>query len=341
MSEADACAAGPARSAWKTFCLAFVLTVGASLAAFAAAVVVLDPYDTGHFLRSGVRGTAEKTPRFAHASRGRDPRFNAAIFGNSHVQLLSPARLKERTGLEFVSLTVPGSGVKEKIAMLGWFVRSRPVAPAALVIGIDEFDCATGDALLQPNPFPFWVYAPSPVAHVLGAFHVKGVSSLAGAVVGVLRSRMVSDDGYWDYEAGRTWTAPELPRVRSGALGPALGPAAQPGPLLGVTLLADAVRRLAPGTQVIFVRPPVHISALPAAGSAAAAHDRACDEAVMAFAATRPGTSLLDFRTADPALSGPELYWDSTHYRRPVAERIEADIAARVTHGPLKASANN
>lgn len=71
-----------------------------------------DPVDTG--------------PRTANASRGRAPRFNGAPFGNSRGQLLDPAKLSDITGLNFVQLTAPGSGPKENMTMMRYFVHHHP-----------------------------------------------------------------------------------------------------------------------------------------------------------------------------------------------------------------------
>ena len=71
----------------------------------------------------GIKGISDESPRTANASRGRDPQFNAAVFGNSTGQLLKPAELSQATGARFVQLTVPGTGPREQLALLRLFVR--------------------------------------------------------------------------------------------------------------------------------------------------------------------------------------------------------------------------
>ena len=68
-------------------------------------------------------GDTDTSQRTGNVALGRSARFNAAIFGNSHGQLLSPQRLSQATGLNFVQLTVPGANVREQLAMMGWFMR--------------------------------------------------------------------------------------------------------------------------------------------------------------------------------------------------------------------------
>src|SRR3712207_1811410 len=80
---------------WRRFSLVLVLSAAAALAGLVGLAYAVDPYDTGRsrlFAKAGVR---PQGPRTAAASRGRDPAFDAAIVGNSHIQLLSPERLKD------------------------------------------------------------------------------------------------------------------------------------------------------------------------------------------------------------------------------------------------------
>ncbi|MFO1149347.1 MAG: hypothetical protein U1E62_13310 [Alsobacter sp.] len=312
---------------WRGWLRSFAWTLGGVLAIVMGALVVSDPYDTARPFDLGLRGTAATSPRLAHASRARDPRFTGAILGNSHVQLLSPARLASATGIPFVSLTVPGSGAKETRAMLDWYMAHRPTPPAALVFGIDEFQCGEGREPLQTNPFPFWLYRTSTAGYLRGLFSLDSLRAMGGRVLyAALGWLPPVTDGYWDYEEGRTWTRPSLP-----AGGPPAGAPALPAEgltLPGLDYLESDIARLPPDTAVILVRPPAHASQFAPPGSAQQAREVACLQRLDALAAQRPRTALLDFRRADPAWTDAEHFWDSTHYRRPLAERMEAEIAA-------------
>ncbi|WP_293853906.1 hypothetical protein [uncultured Alsobacter sp.] len=308
---------------WRRWLRRATLGVVALPIAALALVAVIDPYDTGRPVATGLRGTPADSPRFAHVSRARDPRYEAAIFGNSHVQLLSPDRLKAATGLQTVSLTVPGSGVREKEALLAWFMRHRRQAPALLVFGVDEFECHGGSGLLQTNPFPFWLYDTATAPYLAGLFNTRTVGAAAERITLAARGRLSRpDDGYWDYEAGRTWTPPALAASRpAGAAGPV------PARFAGVERLGAMLSAVPETTRVVLVRPPVHLSRHPEPASSAARVDEACRKALHAVVGRRPGTVLLDYRDGDPAWAAAELFWDDSHYRRPVAERIERDIA--------------
>ena len=67
---------------------------------YASPCVVIDPYDTGRFPTFIEPGVFDGGSRTANASRGRDPRFNAAVFGNSRGQLLDPAKLSRGDRVE-------------------------------------------------------------------------------------------------------------------------------------------------------------------------------------------------------------------------------------------------
>src|SRR4051794_32565634 len=94
---------------WRGFAATFLAAAALILVGFVALAYVVDPYDTGRSDLLGKPGVRPQGPRTAAPSRGRDQAFNAALIGNSHIQLLSPERLKEATGLDFVQLSVPAS----------------------------------------------------------------------------------------------------------------------------------------------------------------------------------------------------------------------------------------
>ena len=116
-------AADPA--AWAGFARTLLATAALVTAAILALAVVLDPYDTGRTPFAFEPGVRAQGPRTAAASRGRDPAFNAAIFGNSHVQLLSPQELGAATGTAFVSLIAPATGPRETLVLIDWFRQRR------------------------------------------------------------------------------------------------------------------------------------------------------------------------------------------------------------------------
>lgn len=167
------------RAAFRGVLIGFGSALALAILAVMAGLVLLDPYDSGRGPSLLGRGIAVHAPRLANASRGRDAAYEAAILGNSHVQLLSPGRLQAKTGLAFVSLVVPGSGVGEHLSLLNWWLAHRRDPPRAVVIGVDHFACTPGEALLQTNPFPFWLYDRDPVSYLAGLFNTVSVNHAA------------------------------------------------------------------------------------------------------------------------------------------------------------------
>ena len=99
----------PERTAtgWARFARSFLAVFALGLLLALAAIVALDPLDSGRFPSFTKGGPLDADGRVANVSRGRDARFNAAIIGNSHLMLLDPKRLSAATGLSFVQLAVP------------------------------------------------------------------------------------------------------------------------------------------------------------------------------------------------------------------------------------------
>lgn len=288
-------------------------------------IVAVDPYDAGQVSHLGLGYTRAQAPRTAHASRARDPAFDAAIIGNSHVQLLSPVRLGQATGAHFVSLAVPGSGAPEQKALLDFFLRRHPQPAKAVVIGIDEYTCRAGAASqeqLQGGPFPFWLYAPDFWTYAKGAFRSAVFGDAVSLVLGVGGANVLAGrDGYWNYELGRTWREPEAAvAVRTMSL------AESPGPFLGLGVLGEMLDEIPPLTPVILVLTPVYAPWRPSSESPAAAAEIACKAAISRVAA-RANVKVIDFRGDTALTRNPRSFWDGSHVTEEAALRIEAAIA--------------
>ncbi len=335
--RADPSVADPAPAAWRRFAVTLVAATGLLLADYLALALAVDPYDTGRprlLARDGVR---PQGPRTATASRGRDPAFTAAIVGNSHIQLVSPSRLREATGLPFVQLAVPGTGPGEQLLVAEYFLRHHPHA-RALVLGVDSAWC-TGDPALPPlKPFPSWLLADGEMGYLRGLLRIRVAAEVVNRIGWALRKapRRAVPDGYWDYEPDylalgapdgpgwegfRTRRAPDDPDPGSG--GPAF-PAAE--------RLRALARGLDPATRLVMLFPPVHAPARDRPGTPRAAASAACRAALAA--AVAPRGRVVDWSGDRPESHDPALFFDATHYRQPLARRIEADIAAALRASP-------
>ena len=325
ISSSERGAGESAAAAARGFVLAFAAAACGLALAVWSCFIALDPYDRGFGLISRP-GTLETGPRSAHVSRARDPRFNAAIIGNSHTQLLSPARLDRAADLQFVQLSVPGTGPREQAAMLDWLL-SRNLAVKAVVLGVDAEWCQPDPAFPLLNPFPFWLYSPRLSSYLSGVFRFDAIDASLkrlGYLLG--RAKPLPADGYWDYvqrwpgKPGAFAANPKLAgvEIQFGADGK------QPGG----DKLASTLAVLPPDTLAIVLIPPVWSQAMPKTGSANARAERSCASALQKAALARPKTVFLDWRRDHQALRDPASFWDTTHYGHPVAELIEREIAA-------------
>ncbi|KMO43630.1 hypothetical protein VQ03_07560 [Methylobacterium tarhaniae] len=327
--RADPPASGEA--AWRRFAACLVAAAALLLAGTLALALAVDPYDTGRprlLARDGVR---PQGPRTAVASRGRDPAFTAAIVGNSHIQLVSPARLRAATGIPFVQLSVPGTGPGEQLRVAEYFLRHHPAA-RALVLGVDSTWCSGDPALPPLRPFPDWLLAADWPGYLRGLLRLDAAAEALRRIGWALRSapRRAAPDGYWDYEPEyRRLGDPDAPE-RVAALARPVPDVPDPGeggpdfPAAGrLRALAD---RLAPGTALVMVFPPVYAAAQPRPGTPRADAARACRAALTE--AVTPRGRVVDWSGDRPEAHDPALFFDASHYRQPLAQRLESDIAA-------------
>ena len=118
---------------WGRWLAAFLGALALGAALVFAFVIAVDPYDSGRFGFLGIDGVSDVNPNTANASRARDPQFDSAIIGDSTAQLLKPSVLSSMTGARFVQLTVPGTGPREQLAILDFFVRHHARIGAVII----------------------------------------------------------------------------------------------------------------------------------------------------------------------------------------------------------------
>lgn len=333
--QGEAAPSGPWRPFLRDLAAAAVLV----LAAVLGTLVAVDPYDTGRFALLRTPGLPAQGPRTADASRGRDRAFDGAVIGNSHIQLISPAELAAATGIPFVSLAVPGTGPREQLALLDYFLRARARPVRALVLGIDEFWCTPDPALPALGPFPFWLYGRSPWRYLAGLVRYQAFDEAFRRVqyaAGSSRQPRARPDGYWDYDEGTAWRPEREGALLAGRIEAARSDAT--GLFPAMAALRTALLALPAEIPVVLVRPPVAATAIPAAATEAGRQDAACRDALAQAVAARPGIAMLDWRLDRPETRRAENFMDHTHYRSGLARRVEADIAGTLrdlsTHPP-------
>ncbi len=298
----------------------FALALGSGLL---AAALAFDPYDTGRLALVRQHGTFAKGPRIGNASRVHDEAFDAALIGNSHIMTLSTERLSDRTGLRFVMLAIPGTGVPDQMKVLDAYL-DRHSPPKALVIGVDTLYCRDNPDSDTPNPFPDWLYARNPFDYVRGLARMSTLQAI-GRRMSLMTgfAKPIRRDGMMDLFEGEDLGASANARRLAGATPEDLSsPPQTQRP--GLALLRDRLRRLPATTRVILVLPPLAPQALPLPNTPAEAAWAACKSAVDTLRQAHPETAVVDWHRDSPALAGN--FFDATHFYDPVAKLVEADV---------------
>jgi hypothetical protein len=320
---------------WRRFALTFLGVFGGGVGLVYAALLVIDPYDTGRFSTFMKPGVVDEGQRTSNASHGRDPRFSAAVIGNSRGQMLDPAKLSGLTGMDFVQLTTPASGPVEQMTMLRYFMRYHRRIDA-IILTVDERWCGHDQSLPIILPFPFWLYRGN--AEYLAHFFSTRALTFAARRVKMELGLVPADDarGYQDYETGH------YRNFRPGPLQPAEPPTVAPldMPFAGFDLLDPVLAELPGTTHVVFLMSPVYQVWLDELDPQMIADLPRCKAEVADRAAARPNTTLLDYLHESAISHDAENFMDTQHYRLNIARLLEARIA-EVLNGGVKSARGN
>ena len=307
---------------WLPFVKIFLAVFWGAVVVVFGFILLVDPYDGGRFGVNWRAGVLDENPRTASTSRGRDPSFNSVIIGNSHGQLLDPARLSTPGQRQFVQLTVPGTGPREQLTLLDWFARHHPRI-GAIVLAADATWCTQDASLPLTNAFPFWLYTGNSFAYALDALRSSTLDrAWRRILLGVGMRQRSAPAGYWDYETGQAWTFNQP--VPDG-VSPASGMREPQRPFPAIDRL-NAIFSGLTDVRYVVVFPPVFVTSLPAAGSAEAERMAECKGAFARIVADRG--DLLDFFVDGERARDPRNFMDASHYRSGVAREVEEQIAA-------------
>lgn len=330
--------------AWVRFVKQLLLTCGLMLALTLALVVAMNPFGNLPVRAFGPHVIMDSNDRFQFPAIVRTGAFDSAVFGTSSSKLLDPTWLEAAFGGRFANLALNDGRAWEQTQLVTLFLRAVP-RPATLLFGIDWVWCAPdADAnRITRRGFPPWIYDDDPWNDWLYVLNWRGVDTAARQLAnraGLLPARF-PDNGYdlfvppdADYDAAKArqyvWrgrASPIMPLVpafvatdhdRARWRYPALA------------WLDDLLAKAPAGTRLILAFMPAHVAGQPQPGTEAAAREAEC-KARMAAIAARRGAHLIDFKIASPITREDANYWDTLHYRLPIARRIVAGIAAGVT----------
>ncbi len=317
-------------SGFRAFLRLFCGCVVCLVLGILALILALDAYGTGRLTPFDRPGMYDTGPRMAHASRARDKSFNAAIIGNSTIQLLSPDRLNVLTGQRFVQLSVPGTGPKEHVAIIEHLLWRRGSDIKTLVLGLGYAWCDPDRAVREVSPFPYWLYDSSALVYLRGLFRMDTMEALPrriGLLLG--REKPARKDGYWDYElipdgyqkfSARNLVVPEVPTKT----GPHKSAA---------SALVSLLNTLPKDMTVLLVHPPIFSPDPPQMTPQGREAIAACKSEIVQAVTTRPGTQLIDAWVDDENTRNRTLFFDHDHYRTGMAAIIEGQISSLMAKG--------
>jgi hypothetical protein len=312
------------RAPGRRFVGAFVVGAFGWASLLLALLIVIDPFATGRFLPARDAVPAATAPRMANAARIRNGGFDAAIIGNSTIQLLSPERLAALTGQRFVQLSIPGTGPVEQRVVTERLLMERGASLRTLVIGLDANWCSDNSGFRPLNPFPFWLYAESRIDYVKGLFRFDSVEALPRRLLGLAsRSEAFRPDGFWNYELIREGYQRFSGEALKGA-DVTHPPTYRKAATRELNAIID---RLPAGVRMIALHPPVYLSAEGAAarpGFVALGHCKAELAAVLRRVA---GSVVVDALIPDATTARRENFYDQNHYKGSVAVELERKIA--------------
>jgi hypothetical protein len=312
------------RAPGRRFVGAFVGGAIGSAFLLLALLIVIDPFATGRFLPARDAVPAATAPRMANAARIRNGSFDAAIIGNSTIQLLSPERLRALTGQGFVQLSIPGTGPVEQRVVAERLLHERGAGLRTLVIGLDANWCSDASGFRQLNPFPFWLYSASRIDYLTGLFRFDSVEALPRRVFGLAsRTEAFRPDGFWDYELIRDGYQRFSGEALEGAdvTHPATYRKAATRELNAI------IDKLPAGVRLIALHPPAHLSAEGAAARPGFVALGQCKEELAAALRRVAGSTVVDALVPDEMTARRENFYDQNHYKGSVAVELERRIA--------------
>jgi hypothetical protein len=313
---------------WRQCVAVFLICFAAGVGCVLTAIILIDPYDTGYFPSPIGPGVVDDDDLTGTVGRGRDPRFDAGIFGNSHGLLLDPARLSPGTGLRFIQLTILGAGPREQLALMRYFLR-RHSDTKAIVIAMDEMWCTHDPAMpngLEPPDyrFPYWLFGRSRLGYLAHMLSTRPFGLMGRRLLFAMGRRASIDPAgvaaypkSWDLaQAVDAIRYPDMP----------LDGAQISHDFPAIDRLEALMVNLSHAASVVVVMPPVYSGLLHDADSRQGAELAACKARIADALARRPRGAFLDFLVDSPLSRDRANFFDLHHMMPNVARAIEAHI---------------
>jgi hypothetical protein len=331
---------------WAGFLKRFVLALGLTLGLALGLIVVMNPSGNLPVRALGAHVIMDTNDRYQFPAIVRTGAFDSGVFGTSSSKLLDPAWLERAFGGRFANLAFNDGRAWEEYQLTLLFLRTVP-RPGTLLFGIDWVWCAADADVsrITRRGFPHWIYDENAWNDWPYILNWRGVETAARQLAnraGLLPARFpangfdifVPPESAYDAAKARQYVwrgraSPIVPQT------PAYVVTDQDRARWQYPALAwlDELAAKAPaGTRIIFAFMPAHVAGQLQPGSEEAAREGEC-KARMAAIASRHGAHFVDFKIASPITTEDANYWDTLHYRLPIAQRIVEGIARAVATG--------
>jgi hypothetical protein len=324
---------------WRRMVKVQLATLTVGLLASAIFILLVDPYDVVPFSPRATRPIMDINQRYYYPAVVRSRVYDSFVLGTSTSRLLDPKELDQTFGGRFANLAMNAATAWEQVQIARLFLRVNG-APRTMILGVDAPWCdqQADERRITPRGFPTWMYDDNRWNDLLYLFNGK-TFEIAGRLIGYwlgLRAPRMREDGYEvfvppeaQYDLARArqhiWSGGPRPE----AVSPAYRFSEADRRALrfpAIEWLGDYLSDLASRSNVVVSVMPVHISAQPVVGSRDAAVESEC-LARIAETAQHNGALMVDWRIASRLTSEDSNYWDSLHYRLPIASRIVQSLA--------------
>ena len=331
---------------WRQFVELFSGTFAIGLLLVFAFVLLIDPYGDVPFSLPLKRHMIDANQRFMYPQVVRSGLFDSLVIGNSTSKLLDPVILNEEFGARFANLSMDAATAWEQKTIANYFI-DHAGRPSVIIVGVDDTWCV-GNADTQritARGFPYFLYDNDNWNDFFFLFNSRTVE-MAGKLVGVhlgLYQERSRFDGYYvfvppenayDLEKARRAIWRDRPRIlpdpnekpfelsdeqRASLVYPALG------------WLDDVLLRTGDALKIIAFM-PAHVADQPDPATPAGAHAAECKSRILQIARRRGG-KVIDWRYSSPLTREDSNYWDSIHYRVPVANSLAHTIGSAIREG--------
>ena len=333
-------------TSWRMFTAVFLISFFGILAALYFSILWLDPYGIVSPLSQKVLQYGNQ--RTLYPQIVRSSRFDSYVIGTSTSRLIDPRALNAPFKAHFANLAMNSMLAWEQKTMAELVLRENS-SPKVMIFGLDSVWCeSTADThRFLKEGFPDWLYDDrrwNDFLHLLNDPTLRIVLRQILYRFGLVASN-VRDDGFGvfvppepKYDLLRAqaeiWHGAPRPNVIETPPVQLTAGEREAIHLPALQWLDDLLAQFPASTRKILAFMPVHVAAQPAPGSRAASIESECKLRISKIASSR-GALLIDWRYPSGLTRNDINYWDSLHYRLPIAERITRDLIAASIEGRL------